>query len=214
MILVGQYDSPFVRRVAVTLHHYGMPFTRDRTSVFSPRMASMNPVVRIPSVILDDGEMLWDSAAILDYLDEQVAPNIALTPRSGEPRRHVLRATALAVGAIEKAGAVVYERHLHGADCVSTEWVERCLGQLAGALAYLDGAAREPWFFGEKMTQTDVTIGCAVGHLRLRLEEAFPRNRYPNLEALTTRCNALAEFVLTQPAPDEVMPPKGTARRT
>jgi glutathione S-transferase len=213
MILVGQYDSPFVRRVAVTLHHYGMAFTRDTTSVFSPKMASVSPLVRIPSVILDDGEMLWDSASILDYLDEQVAPDIALTPRSGEARRHVLRATTLATGAIEKAGAVVYERHLHKVDCISAEWVERCLSQLDGALSYLDAAVREPWFFGEKMTQTDVTIGCAVGYLRLRLEEGFPLNRYRKLEALSAHCNALDEFVRTQPAPDEVMPPKGTARR-
>jgi glutathione S-transferase len=214
MILVGQYDSPFVRRVGVTLLQYRMPFTRDRTSVFSPKMATVNPLVRIPSLVLDDGETLFDSAAILDYLDEQVAPATALTPRSGEPRRQVLRAIALAVGAIEKAGAVVYERHLHGADCISTEWVERALGQLAGALSHLDGKASEPWFFGEKMTQADVTIGCAVGYLRLRLEEAFPLNGYRKLGALAARCNALDEFVRTQPAPDEVMPPKGTARRS
>jgi glutathione S-transferase len=214
MILVGQYDSPFVRRVAVTLHHYGVPFTRDKTSVFSPKMSSVNPVVRIPSVILDDGDTLWDSTAILDYLDEQVAPDIALTPRSGETRRHVLRASALATGAIEKAGAVVYERHFHRPDFVSTEWVERCLGQLAGALSRLDETAREPWFFGERMTQTDVTVGCAIGYLRLRLEEEFPPRRYRKLEALESRCNALDEFVRTQPAPDEIMPPKGTARRS
>jgi glutathione S-transferase len=203
-----------VRRVGATLINYRIPFTRDRTSVFSPKMARVNPLIRIPSLTLDDGETLFDSAAILDYLDEQVAPAIALTPRSGEPRRQVLRAIALAVGAIEKAGAVVYERHLHGADCVSTEWVERCLGQLAGALSCLDGTARAPWFFGEKMTQADITIGCAVGYLRLRLDEAFPPNRYRKLEALIARCNALDEFVQTQPAPDEVMPAKGTARRT
>ena len=213
MILVGQYDSPFVRRVAVTLHHYGMPFIRDKTSVFSPKMVSVNPLVRIPSVILDDAEMLWDSAAILDYLDEQVAADIALTPRSGPARRHVLRATALAAGTAEKAGAVVYERHLHRADSVSAEWVGRCLEQVAGALSYLDQTARAPWFFGEKMTQADITIGCTVGYLRLRLEEAFPPDRYRNLEALITRCEALDEFARTRPAPDEVMPAKGTARR-
>jgi glutathione S-transferase len=214
MILVGQYDSPFVRRVGATLHHYGMPFTRDRTSVFSPSMASVSPLVRIPSLILDDGETLWDSAAILDHLDEQVTASVALTPRSGEARRYVLRATALAVGAGEKAGAVVYERHLHKPDCISAEWVKRCLEQVAGALSHLDGTAREPWFFGEHITQTDITIGCIVGYLRLRLDEAFPLSRYPNLEALTARCDALDEFVRTQPAPDEVMPPKGTAQRT
>jgi glutathione S-transferase len=213
MILVGQYDSPFVRRVAATLHHYRMPFTRDRTSVFSPRMAGVSPLVRIPSLILDDGETLWDSAAILDYLDEQAGPDRALTPRSGESRRHVLRASALAAGAAEKTGAVVYERHLHRADCVSSEWVKRCLDQVAGALSYLDRAARQPWFLGEKMTQADVTIGCAVGYMRLRLEEAFPLNRYRTLEALTARCEALEEFIQSRPAPDEVMPPKGSAQR-
>jgi len=214
MILVGQYDSPFVRRVAITLHHYGMPFTRDRTSVFSPKMASVNPLVRIPSLILDGGETLWDSTAIVDYLDEQVAADIALTPRSGEARRQVLRASALAVGAIEKTGAVVYERHFHRPECVSSEWVERCLGQLAGALSHLDQTAGAPWFFGEKMTQTDIAVGCAIGYLRLRLEEAFPPSRYPSLQALVSRCNALDEFARTQPAPDELMPPKGTAQRS
>jgi glutathione S-transferase len=213
MILVGQYDSPFVRRVGVTLHHYRMAFTRDRTSVFSARMAGVSPLVRIPSVILDDGETLWDSAAILDYLDEQVGPKLALTPRSGEARRQVLRATALAAGAAEKTGAVVYERHLHRADCVATDWVKRCLDQVAGALSYLDAAAGQPWFFGEKITQADVTLGCAIGYLRLRLEEAFPLNRYRNLEALAARCEAMDEFVQTRPAPDEVMPPQGSAQR-
>ncbi len=213
MVLVGQYDSPFVRRVAVTLHYYRMPFTRDRTSVFSAKMASVNPIVRIPSLILDNLEALWDSTAILDYLDERVAPEVALTPRAGGVRRHVLRATALAAAAAEKAGTVVYERHFHKPECVSADCVNRCLAQLGGALAYLDRTARAPWYFGEKITQADITIGCMVGFLRLRLEESFPPGRYPVLEELAARCNALDEFVSTQPAADEVMPSKGTARR-
>jgi glutathione S-transferase len=213
MILVGQYDSPFVRRIAVTLHRYGMPFTRDRTSVFSAKMADVNPLVRIPSLVLDSGEVLWDSAAILDYLDEQVSPDAALTPRAGAARRQVLRATALAAGATEKAGAVVYERHLHRPDCVANEWISRCLAQLDGALGYLDRTAQAPWFLGEKITQADVTIGCLAGYLRLRLEEALPPGRHQALERLAARCNVLDAFVSTQPAPDEVMPAKGTTRR-
>lgn len=213
MLLVGQYDSPFVRRIAVTLHRYRMAFTRDRTSVFSAKMADVNPLVRIPSLVLDNGEVLWDSAAILDYLDEQVSPDAALTPRAGEARRQVLRATALCAGAGEKAGAVVYERHLHRPECVATEWVSRCLAQLDGGLGYLDRTAQAPWFFGEKITQADITIGCVVGYLRLRLEEALPPGRYPAMEQLAARCNAMDEFMSTQPAPDEVMPAKGTTRR-
>jgi glutathione S-transferase len=214
MILVGQYDSPYVRRVAITLHHYGMAFKRDTTSVFSPKMASVHPLVRIPSLILDDGERLWDSAAILDYLDQQVAPDKALTPRSGTARRQVLRITTLAAGAIEKAGGVVYERHLHKPECVSHEWVDRCMTQLAGALSYIEHETQVPWFFGAAMSQADVTIGCAIGYLRLRLDEAFVPRRYPKLAEFAARCDGLDEFVKTRPGPDEVMPAKGSVQRS
>lgn len=213
LILVGQYDSPFVRRVAVTLHIYGIPFSRDRTSVFSPDMARLHPLVRIPSLILDDGETLWDSAAILDHLDERVGPDASLMPPSGPARRRVQRATVLAAGAIEKAGAIVYERHLHKAECVSSEWVARCRVQLDGALAYLDGEALAPWFFGDALTQADVTIGCLIDYLELRLNEAFPRGQYAALAAIADQCDTLDAYSQTQPAADEVMPPRGTARR-
>src|SRR5215467_9956971 len=155
MILVGQYDSPFVRRIAITLHLYALAFTRDRTSVFSPDMAARHPLVRIPSLVLDDGETLFDSAAILDHLDETVGPDKSLVPRSGAPRRRVLRTMFLATGAIEKAGAIVYERHLHAPECVSKEWVTRCRGQLDGALAHLEKEGQWPWYAGDKMTQAD-----------------------------------------------------------
>lgn len=72
MILVGQYDSPFVRRVAVTLHHYQMPFTRNTLSVFrdARHMQKINPLIRIPTLVLESGETLIDSVAIVDTLDE------------------------------------------------------------------------------------------------------------------------------------------------
>ena len=150
MILVGQYDSPFVRRVAVTLHHYGIPFERNRLSVFQPAMADITPLVRIPTLEIDGGERLIDSAAILDYLDQLVGPTRALTPASGDERRHVMQTTVLATGAIEKCAAVVYERHFHAAPCIAHEWVARCMTQLAGALTMLDGYAKEPWYFGTR----------------------------------------------------------------
>ena len=209
MILVGQYDSPFVRRVAVTLIHFGLPFTRNRLSVFNSGMAEINPLVRIPSLVIDGGETLFDSMAILDYLDELAGPQRALIPRSGDDRRRVLQATVLAAGATEKGGAVVYERHFHASACIAHDWVARCLAQLAGALVHLDGHAKEPWFFGERMTQADITIGCMVFYLGLRLPEAFPAGRYPKIEQIARRCEALDAFINTRPAPDEVMPAKG-----
>jgi len=206
MILVGQYDSPFVRRVAVTLIHFGIPFTRNRLSVFNPAMADINPLVRIPSLIIDGSETLFDSAAILDYLDELAGPGRALIPRSGDERRRVLQATVLAAGAIEKTGGVVYERHFHAAACIAHEWVARCLAQIAGALVHLDGHAKEPWFFGGRMTQADITLACTIFYFGLRLPEAFPSGRYPRLEQIARRCEALDAFSQTRPAPDEVMP--------
>jgi len=208
MILVGQYDSPFVRRVAVTLQHFGIPFTRNRLSVFNPGMADVNPLVRIPSLIIDGGETLFDSGAILDYLDELAGSERALIPRSGDERRHVLQTTVLASGATEKTGAVVYERHFHTPQGIAHEWTVRCMAQLSGALVYLDAHAQEPWYFGKKFSQADVTLGCLIGYLKLRLPEAIPLGRYPRLERLSERCEALDAFIKAKPAPDELMPAK------
>jgi glutathione S-transferase len=95
MILVGQYDSPFVRRVAISLHLLELPFTRNTISVFADaeEMRRINPLGRIPSLILDDGEVLIDSAAILDHLDERVGPERALLPPRGGSARNIQRPT-------------------------------------------------------------------------------------------------------------------------
>ncbi|MBN9579125.1 MAG: glutathione S-transferase family protein [Alphaproteobacteria bacterium] len=89
MILVGQYDSPYVRRVAVALLTLGIAYKHDTRSVFGEfdSMRKTNPLGRIPSLVLNDGEVLIDSAAILDYIDETVGPERALLPRAGRARR-------------------------------------------------------------------------------------------------------------------------------
>src|SRR4051794_18623024 len=85
MILVGQYDSPYVRRVAISLRVLDFAYEHDTRSVFGDfdSMRQTNPLGRIPSLVLASGETLIDSAAILDWLDEQVGPERALVPRSG-----------------------------------------------------------------------------------------------------------------------------------
>jgi glutathione S-transferase len=208
MILVGQFDSPFVRRVAVTLHHFHLRFERNRLSVFHPGMVEINPLMRIPSLVIDGGETLYDSWVILDYLDELAGPQKALVPRSGDERRRILHTVALATGAIEKTLAVVYERHFHSSQGIAHEWTVRCMAQLSGALVHLDAHAQEPWYFGKKFTQADITLGCLIGYLKLRLPEAFPLGRYPRLERLSERCEALDAFIKAKPAPDELMPTK------
>jgi glutathione S-transferase len=100
MILVGQYDSPYVRRVAISLHALGLDFERNTMSVFADAdaMRRINPLGRVPSLVLDGGETLLDSAAILDHLDETVGPARALLPPAGAERRRALQIIALATG--------------------------------------------------------------------------------------------------------------------
>lgn len=211
MILVGQYDSPFVRRVAVTLHHYGLPFIRNTMSVFGDvkDMQKINPLVRIPSLVLDDAETLIDSVAIVDTLDEMAGPARALVPPRGPERRKILQATALAQGTTEKAGQVVYERHFHTGPSLSKDWEQRCLSQIEAGLARLESQCGAPWYFGEKLSHADVMAGCMVGYFDLRLPAAFPAGKYAKLQALAKRCEAREEFVKARISPDETMPAKG-----
>lgn len=208
MILVGQYDSPFVRRVGITLHLYGIPFTRNVISIFSDaeEMARINPLVRIPSLVLDSGETLIDSTAILDTLDEMVGPSRALTPASGSPRRHVLQATALAAGAMDKAGAWVYERHFHPPGQRSEMMLARYETQLAGALSWLDAQILNGRLCGPALSQADISATCLVFYLKLRVLPTFPEGSYPRLAALCGGLEATDAFIATRPTPNESMP--------
>ena len=214
MILVGQYDSPFVRRVAISLQLAKLEFTRDTRSVFADadEMRRINPLGRIPSLVLDDGEVLIDSGAIVDYIDELLGSERSLLPERGALRRNALRIVALATGAIDKAGAVSYERMLRPPETIYMPWIERCLTQLASALAALEALPRSPWYLGARLMQPDITVGVMLGYLHLRVTDAFPAGRYPSLEALSMACEALPEFAATRPAADETMPAPGSVR--
>src|SRR5262245_50924061 len=184
VILVGQYDSPYVRRGAISLHLPGLPFERDTRSVFADAeaMRRVNPLGRIPSLVLDDGEVLIDSAAILDHVDQTVGPDRALVPASGAARRQALRIIALGSGAVDKAGAIAYERLLRPAEKVHEPWIDRCATQLASALDTLEGLEATPWLTGPRMMQPDIMVGAMLGYLKLRVPEALPPGRYPALE--------------------------------
>jgi glutathione S-transferase len=131
MILVGQYDSPFVRRVAISLKLLGLTYEQDTRSVFGDfqSMLKTNPLGRVPTLQLDDGTKLIDSAAILDWLDENVGPERALIPHSGSARVEALQRIALAVGTIDKIGAANYERLIRPSKYRWPEWTERLLTQ-------------------------------------------------------------------------------------
>ena len=165
MILIGQYDSPFVRRVGIALTLYAMTFEHRPWSVFgdADRLQAVNPLMRVPTLVLDDGDILTDSATIIDYLDRVAPKDKVLFPRHEPARHRALKVAALACGLADKAVSLFYERRLH--DTVSPVWQARCLSQIAATVAVLEAdraAQPAPWWFGQKPGHADIAVACAL----------------------------------------------------
>jgi glutathione S-transferase len=182
MILVGQYDSPFVRRVAIAMAHYGLPYEHRPWSVWAQAdtVAKLNPLRRVPVLVLDDGEVLIESAAILDALDETAHPDRVLLPQSGAARRAGLRICALATGLADKAVSLFYEGVLRAEAARSATWVGRCEAQIQDTLDLLEAtrAARPGAFFNETFSHADIAVTCAlrfVGEAHPSSLQAKPR---------------------------------------
>lgn len=197
MILIGHYDSPFVRRVAIALRLYGMAYEHRAWSVFSQasEIAAYNPLKRVPTLVLDDGEVLIESAAILDWLDEVAGPERALMADGGPERRHALKVCALASGLADKAVSLVYERAVHGRE--TPVWVERCRSQIDGVLTALEAERSgrpTAWWFGSKISHADIAVGCVLRFLREAHPDVFDQGGWPALAAHAAACEALPEF--------------------
>jgi glutathione S-transferase len=204
MMLIGMFDSPFVRPVAISLKLLDIPFEHANWSVGQDfdRIRSYNPLGRVPTLVLDDGEALMETTAILDYVAERAGPERALLPGSGRSRRAALRLMAIANGAADKAREQLYERAFRPAEKRHEPWVERCRAQMHGALAELERAAAQVvsggWLLGERMTQADITVSCVFTFTGDALPATFAPGSYPALRALAERCEALPEFKATR----------------
>lgn len=197
MILIGQYDSSFVRRVGIALRLYGLPFEHRPWSVFgdADRIAALNPLTRVPTMVLGEGEVLVDSVAILDHLDSLVSPEQALCPREGAGRRQSLRVSALASGLADKTVSLFYERRLH--QTPSGTWVERCLRQIRGTLAALeaDRAGRAgPYWFGDRIGHADIAVAASIRHMRDSHPDLAGLDGCPTLTAHCEQMEALPVF--------------------
>src|SRR6202790_2989465 len=209
MILIGQYDSPFVRRVAIALRLYGLPFEHRPWSTFGDgdKIAPYNPLRRVPTLVLDDGEALIESAVILDYLDELVGPQKAMIAARGPRRRHALKICALATGLGDKSVSLVYERVLRK-DALKL-WVERCETQIGGVLEVMEAeraAIVTPYWFGERIGHADIATACVLRFTGEAHAALLNAARYPALSAHAARCEALPPFPeIVQP----LAPPSG-----
>lgn len=202
MLLIGRNLSPYTRRVAVSLGLLGIEFERKPLTAWHDldEVRRMNPVGRVPALVLDDGEVLFDSSAILDYLDELAGSGKALMPPAGAERREVQRLTVAALGVMDKAAAARYELVMRPEEKVHKPWLEHNQGQVGSGLDWLEHNVSGPWLTGERLTQADVTLVAACDFLTVFDDSLFPPVKYPRLHALVAKANELAPFADTHPA--------------
>ncbi len=199
MKLVGMLDSPYVRRVAISLDLLGIAFEHQSLSVFRAfaEFQRINPAVKAPTLVCDDGEVLMDSTLILDYAEALAAPGRSLMPADLEARRLALRRLGLVLAACEKGVQIVYERNVRPPERQHEPWVERVRGQMLAALASLeDDLVRRPLPPPTTETLDQAGITCAVVwfFLRATLPSIVTNDAHPRLAAYSEAAEKLPAF--------------------
>lgn len=197
MQLIGMLDSPYVRRVAIALQLLGLRFDHQPLSVFRTfdQFSAINPVVKAPTLVCDDGTVLMDSTLILQWAQAQ-APARALVPVAPAALAHDLRLAGLALAACEKSVQIVYERGLRPPEKLHQPWIARVTDQLLAAFGALeDELARQPLALDSAgITGGGVCVTVAWHFVQQMLPEVVPAVRHPHLAAASQAAESLREF--------------------
>jgi len=194
MQLIGMLDSPYVRRVAVTASVLGIELEHRSLSVFHnyDDMRKINPLVKVPTLVCDDGEVLVDSTLIIEWLES--LPGAGRSLMAVTDYRRALRLVGIALIVMEKAVQIFYETEKRPADKQYAAWGSRVEQQLTEALRLLDAACGEGWLCGDALGQADISATCAWGFVRLTRPDLASSDKWPRLAALADRAEALPVF--------------------
>jgi glutathione S-transferase len=199
MRLIGMLDSPYVRRVAISLRLMGLPFEHQPVSVFRDYQgfAAINPVVKAPTLVTDAGVVLMDSGLILEHLERLAPADRSLSPADLADHARAQRIVGLALAACEKSVQLVYEFRLRPQDKQHPPWIDRVRGQLAEAYRLLEAevASATSWLFTARPLQADVTAAVAWSFTASVLPDAVEEDQHPALAALARRAEATPEFL-------------------
>lgn len=202
MKLIGMLDSPYVRRVAVSMHLLDLPFEHHSISVHRqiPAFAAFNPVIKAPSFVTDDGTVLMDSTLILNHI-EMLAGNRSLMPANLADHTKALRVLGLALAACEKTVQIVYETALRPPERQHEPWLTRIGDQLDQAYRLLEAeiAAADPWLFGTQPGQADITAAIAWRFTASFLPGRIDAAAHPALAAFSAQAEALPAFLAYPP---------------
>lgn len=203
MKLIGMLDSPFVRRTAICMKLLGLEFEHQSLSVFRTydEFRRINPVVKSPTLLLDDGQCLMDSTLILDYAETLANPRKTLMPRDPAARLHELKLIGLALAASEKSVQLVYEQKQRPADKQYEPWAARVSEQLHAAYAVLekDITSRPLPTDPSRFSQASVSIAVAWRFTQMMLPDVVAETDYPALRLFAAFAERQPVFMQTQP---------------
>jgi glutathione S-transferase len=197
--LIGMLDSPFVRRVAVTARFLGVPYEHNPLSIFKryDEFRQVNPLVKVPTLVCDDGTMLVDSTLIIDYLESTCATGHSLMPADVADRTKALQIIGVALIAMEKVAQLIYERTQRPKELQHEPWIRRLTEQLQSAVEKMeefvgDGAT---WLFGSDISQADITVAIAWRFTQHAVPKRIVPDDFPGLVAFSARAESLPEFI-------------------
>jgi glutathione S-transferase len=186
MKLIGSPTSPYVRKVCIVMAEKKLDYVMVTEDVWSATTTihASNPLGKVPCLVLEGGEAVFDSRVIVEYLDT-LSPVGKLIPANGRARAEVKTWEALADGLLDAALLARMENvwpH-RTAEQKSQAWIERQLAKISEALcAMSQGLADKPFCSGAHLSLSDIAVGCAVGYLDFRFSDIDWRGAYPNLD--------------------------------
>lgn len=198
MLLVGMLDSPYVRRVAISMQLLGLRFEHLSLSVFRgfAQFQRINPLVKAPSLVCDDGEVLMDSTLILNYAETLAFPR-SLMPTSPHELQQHLRVMGLSLVACEKSVQIFYEKNMRPAEKLYEPWLARVTNQLQAAYDLLEMELLRGSFAGTsaQITQAGISTAVAWHFTQHMIPDVIPASNYPSLAAYSESAETLPEFL-------------------
>lgn len=197
MRLIGMLDSPYVRRVAVCFAHLQIEFQHEPVSVFVnfEHFRGINPVVKAPTLVCDDGTVLMDSTLILQFAEARLARGRGLWNPDRELLVHEFRAVGLAMAACEKSAQLIYERNLRPPEAQFTPWKDRITGQLLSAYAALEQELHShPDIHAHDDRHAPIAAAIAWQFSHSMLATELPADKYPALVKLSARMERSVQF--------------------
>jgi glutathione S-transferase len=201
MKLIGSFTSAYVRKARVVLAEKKLDYQFELENVWSAetKIASSNPLGKVPCLVMEDGSTMYDSRVIAEYLDT-LTPVCKLLPANSRDRANVKVWEALADGVLDAAVLAYLERTWRPAEQQSQAWFDRQMGKVHGGLAVMaENLGEQPFCMGIHYTLADVAVGCTLGWLAFRFPDIAWRDTHPNLARLFDKLSERPSFKDTVP---------------